>query len=84
MTRPAYVTVLQNGVLIQNRYEIIGETEYRKPPLYHAHPEKGPVVIQFHGHPVRFRNIWIRELADPREDLLVPLRERMKKLAEKS
>lgn len=82
LLKPAYVTVLQNGVVIQNHFEILGETAYRSPPRYTPHPAKMPLEIQYHGSPVRFRNIWIRELDDEREDLLVPLRERVKAAAE--
>jgi hypothetical protein len=60
--KPAYVTVLQNGVLIQNHFEIQGTTGYLEGPAYHAHAEKLPLILQYHGNPVRFKNIWIREL----------------------
>jgi len=79
LVRPAYVTVLHNGVLIQDHFEILGRSAYRKPPEYSAHEPKLPLVIQFHGHPVRFRNIWIRELEDDHEELLTPLRERLRR-----
>ena len=59
---PAYITALHNGVLVQNHYEIQGETAYVKPPTYTAHADREPLSIQFHGNPVRFRNIWLREL----------------------
>jgi hypothetical protein len=59
---PAYVTVLHNGVLVQNHFEIKGATAWDKPPAYAAHPPKAPLHLQFHGNPVKFRNIWIREL----------------------
>ena len=60
--KPAYITALQNGVLIQNHFEIQGTTAYLEGPAYHAHPEKLPLSLQYHGNPVKFRNIWIREL----------------------
>lgn len=60
--KPGYVTVLHNGVLVQNHFELQGSTFWHKPPQYEAHPEKAPLQLQFHGNPVRFRNIWIREL----------------------
>jgi hypothetical protein len=59
---PAYISVLHNGVLVQNHTELKGGTEYDKPPAYKAHPEKLPMNIQDHGNPMRFRNIWIREI----------------------
>lgn len=58
---PAYVTVLHNGVLVQNHTEIKGGTVYVGQPKYEAHGP-GPIVLQDHGDPVSFRNIWIREL----------------------
>jgi hypothetical protein len=77
LLRPAYVTVLHNGVLIQNHFELLGRSDYRRPPHYAPHPEKLPLHLQYHGSPVRFRNIWVRELEDDREDLLAPLRQRL-------
>ncbi len=59
---PAYVTVLHNGVLVQNHFALEGSTAWDKAPAYAAHPPKLPFTIQDHGNPVRFRNIWIREL----------------------
>ena len=56
------MTVFQNGVLVQNHTEIIGPTSWDKEPKYAAHAAKMPLQLQFHRNPVRFRNIWIREL----------------------
>jgi hypothetical protein len=58
---PARVTVLHNGVVVQYNTTIQGATEYIGLPSYKAHG-KGPIVLQDHGNPVSFRNIWIREL----------------------
>lgn len=58
---PAYVTVVHNGVLVQNHVALWGPTEYIGLPLYKPH-EKGPIKLQDHGNLVSFRNIWIREL----------------------
>ena len=58
---PGYVTVLQNGILVQNHFELQGKTSYVAPPSYSKHPEKEPLSLQFHGNKTRFRNIWIRE-----------------------
>lgn len=58
---PARVTVLHNGVLIQNNVTIQGKTEYIGLPKYEAHG-KAPISLQDHGNPVSFRNIWVREL----------------------
>jgi len=62
LQRPAYITVFQNGVLVQDSTELTGPTEYGKRPPYAAHPAKMPLLLQDHDQPVRFRNIWIREL----------------------
>jgi len=67
VVKPAYVTVLHNGVLVQNHFELQGDTAYDKPPAYNSHPDKMPIFLQFHGNPVRFRNIWIREHTQPLE-----------------
>ena len=56
-----YVSVLHNGVLVQNHVEILGTTEYIGPPKNVAHG-KAPLMLQDHGNPVAFRNIWVREL----------------------
>jgi hypothetical protein len=61
---PAYVTVLHNGVLVQNHTEVKGYTYYDKPNTYTKHPEKQPLVLMYHGDPVRFRNIWIRDVKE--------------------
>src|SRR5204862_205490 len=61
--RRARVTVIHNGVLIQNNVEIYGETWNDRAPLYIAHPPKGPLKLQNHGGDlVRYRNIWVRPL----------------------
>jgi hypothetical protein len=62
--KPAYVTVLHNGVMVQNHTEILGETFYDREAKYTKHPDKQPLVLMYHGDPVRFRNIWIREFKE--------------------
>jgi hypothetical protein len=64
LLKPGYVTVLHNGVLVQNHTQIKGETHYDRPYEYKAHAEKLPLVLMYHGDPVRFRNIWIREIGE--------------------
>ena len=59
---PAKLTVLHNGVVVQNNYELRGPTEYIGIPNYTKHEEKLPIHFQDHGNPVSFRNIWVREL----------------------
>ena len=58
---PATVTVIHNGVLVQNHVELRGPTIYIGIPSYKKHGP-GSIMLQDHGNPVSFRNIWIREL----------------------
>jgi hypothetical protein len=62
LTRPAHVTVFHNGVLTQDNVELTGPTGHHVRPPYTPTPEKLPLALQDHNHPVRYRNIWIREL----------------------
>lgn len=62
LIKPAYVTVLHNGVLIHHRFEIKGPTEYIGLPKYSPHSNSLPIMLQDHSNPVSFRNIWVREL----------------------
>jgi hypothetical protein len=64
LARPAYVTAFHNGVLVHNHVELLGDTPYDRPPRYTPHAEKLPLVLMYHGDPVRFRNIWIREIRE--------------------
>ena len=59
---PAFITVLYNGVLVQNHKQILGTTRHRDVPGPYPVREKGPLVLQNHHSPVEFRNIWIRPL----------------------
>ncbi|MBZ4191013.1 3-keto-disaccharide hydrolase [Niabella beijingensis] len=56
------ITVIHNGVLVQNNAAILGATQYIGIPQNIFHKEKEPIILQDHGNPVSFRNIWIREL----------------------
>jgi Domain of Unknown Function (DUF1080) len=61
---PAYVTVLFNGVLVQNHFELKGETLYVGQPSYKKY-DAAPIKLQAHGdhsEPISFRNIWVRML----------------------
>lgn len=62
VTSPARVTVIHNGVLVQNNVEIWGSTQYTGLPTYTEHPGKLPLGLQDHNDLVSFRNIWLREL----------------------
>jgi len=62
---PARATVLHNGVLVQNNVALSGPTSWLERAPYQPHPEKQPIALQDHGNPVRFRNIWVRELGKP-------------------
>jgi hypothetical protein len=64
LLRPARVTVLHNGVLVQDNVELTGPTAHGERPLYKPGPDKLPLQLQDHGSPVRYRNIWIRELRE--------------------
>lgn len=62
---PARVTVLFNGVLVENNIELLGPTQYIGAPGYRAPHGPAPIKLQAHGdksEPLSFRNIWVREL----------------------
>ena len=61
---PAYVTVFFNGVLVENHFELKGQTLFIGKPVYKKY-ESAPIKLQAHGdksEPISFRNIWVREL----------------------
>jgi hypothetical protein len=62
---PARETVFHNGVLIQQDVQLTGPTGWLERAPYSAHPEKQPISFQDHGNPVRYRNVWVRELGKP-------------------
>lgn len=64
VTQPARLTVFHNGVLVQQNVALLGPTSHRVRAPYEAHADRLPISLQDHGHPVRFRNIWIRPLND--------------------
>lgn len=62
LVRPAAVTVLHNGVLIHDHYVLPGMGYNKKAPVYSPHAPTGPIQLQDHKNPVRYRNIWVRRL----------------------
>lgn len=62
MLDPGYVTVFVNGVLAQDATPLEGPTGHMKRTIPGPFPEKGPIKLQDHGNPMRFRNIWYRPL----------------------
>jgi len=67
VVKRATFTVFQNGVLVHDNVTLEGGTGWRGPHAisdYEPHEDKLPIMLQDHGNPVRFRNIWVRELAD--------------------
>ena len=65
LERPATMTVLHNGVLVQNHVTLAGPTVFRGAPRYEAHADRLPIMLQDHRNPVSYRNIWVRELPEP-------------------
>lgn len=59
---PARVTVLHNGILVQDNQALIGATKHRVVGTYEPHADAEPVLLQDHGNPMRFRSIWARRL----------------------
>ncbi len=62
LVKKAYVTVIHNGVVTHHRQEFLGPTGHKRVAEYKAPVSKGPIKLQNHGNPTRFRNIWVREL----------------------
>jgi hypothetical protein len=62
LDKPAVVTVLHNGVLVHNATAFWGPTSHKKIDPYTPENAKGPIALQDHGNPVRYRNVWIRTL----------------------
>lgn len=61
---PARVTVIHNGILVQDNVTLTGPTAHKERPPYAAHADKLPISLQDHGDPVRYRNIWARNLPE--------------------
>lgn len=62
LVTPAYVTVLHNGVLVQNHTEVLGPSKHKQRTEYTPHAAKLPIVFQNHGEEAHYRNVWVREL----------------------
>ena len=65
VVRPARVTLFYNGVLVQDETEITGRTVHGAVAHYEPHQDKLPLALQDHGNPLRYRDIWVRELPAP-------------------
>ena len=61
VVEPAHVTVIHNGVLVHHRQALLGGTSHRRLAKYGPHGPTGPIKLQDHGNPMRFRNIWVVE-----------------------
>lgn len=59
---PAYMTVYHNGVKVHDRVALKGRTTHHSAPTYESHPMRLPLSLQDHDHPVRYRNIWVKDL----------------------
>jgi hypothetical protein len=64
LDQPAAVTVFHNGIIVHNGTRFWGPTAHKKIDPYTPDSAKGPIALQDHGNPVRYRNVWIRPLTD--------------------
>ena len=62
LRKPAFVTVVHNGVLVHHREALPGQSAHRDVGRYQAHADRMPIRLQDHGNPIEFRNIWVRDL----------------------
>ncbi len=62
LEKPAAITVFHNGVLVQNNVTLLGASGHRTVAEYKPHAAQGPIKLQDHGDPIRFRNIWVRPI----------------------
>jgi hypothetical protein len=78
LEKPARISVFHNGILVQDNVEIWGPTSWLQHRPYESHPDRLPLSLQDHGNPVRYRNIWVRELPEwtspgPSDDATQPV-----------
>ena len=59
---PAMITVFHNGVCVHHGQTYMGPTRHKSLPRYEAHAPSGPIFLQDHGNPVRYRNVWVRPM----------------------
>ncbi|MBK1834027.1 3-keto-disaccharide hydrolase [Roseibacillus ishigakijimensis] len=65
VSKPAEITVLFNGVVVQAGFKALGPTQHQKLASYpENHPEKAPISLQWHNDPIEYRNIWVRPLGE--------------------
>jgi 3-keto-disaccharide hydrolase len=64
LDQPAVVTVVHNGIVVQNAARFWGPTAHKKIDPYTPDTARGPIALQDHGNPVSYRNVWIRALRD--------------------
>ena len=64
VVKQAVVTILHNGVVTQNHQALLGNTNHKQAASYTPHGPTGPIRMQDHGNPVKYRNIWVRPLKD--------------------
>jgi hypothetical protein len=62
LAKPAYVTVIHNGVVLHHRKAMMGPMRHKVLTHYSPHEDEGPLLLQSHGNTVRYRNIWVRKL----------------------
>jgi len=62
LAKPAYVTVVFNGVLVHHHAQIIGPAAHKVVRAYEPHAAEEPLVLQDHETKVKFRNLWARKL----------------------
>jgi hypothetical protein len=64
LASPGVVSVLHNGIVVHHATALMGGTVHRALAAYEPHPPQGPISLQDHGDPVRYRNIWVRRLTE--------------------